>query len=63
MFRYSSVPNRRAVRNKRARGKILKKNIKRAGQNRRAGGNFLSESINMQTHSALMSRLAKYSET
>ena len=45
---YSSVPNRRAGRNKRAGGKILKKNIKRAGQNRRAGGNFSGKSINVQ---------------
>ena len=35
---YSSVPNRRVGRNKRAGGNILKKNIKRAGRNKRAGG-------------------------
>ena len=45
---YSSVPNRRAVRNKRAGGKILKKNIKRAGQNRRAGGIFFGKPIYVQ---------------
>ena len=33
---YSTVPNRRVGRNKRAGGKILK-NIKHAGQNRCAG--------------------------
>ena len=41
---YSSVPNRRTVRNKRAGGKILKKN-KRAGQNRRAGDKLSGKSI------------------
>ena len=46
--RYSSVPNRCAGRNKRAGGKILKKNIKRAGQNRRAGRKFSGKLINMQ---------------
>ena len=45
---YSSVSNRHAVQNKRAGGKILKKNIKRAGQNRRAGGKFSGKSINEQ---------------
>ena len=45
---YSSVPNRRIVRNKRAGGKILK-NIKCADPNRRAGGNFFSKSINVRT--------------
>ena len=44
---YSSVPNRRVGRNKRARGKFLE-NIKRAGQNRRAGWKFSGKSINMQ---------------
>ena len=39
---------KRADRNKRAGGKILK-NIKCAGQNRRTGGNFFSKSINLQT--------------
>ena len=34
---YSSVPNRRAVQNKRAGGKVLKKNFKRAGPTRCEG--------------------------
>ena len=38
IFTYSSVPNRRAGRNKRQVGKFLK-NTKRAEQNRRAGQN------------------------
>ena len=45
---YSSVPNRRVGRNKRACGKILKNN-KRAGQNIRVGGKFSGKSINVQT--------------
>ena len=39
---YSIVPNRRAVRNKRAGGKILKKHV---GQNRRTGGKLSGKSI------------------
>ena len=41
-YTYSSVPNRRAGRNKRAGGKILK------DQNRRAEGKFSGKSINVQ---------------
>ena len=42
---YSSVPNRRAVRNKRTGGKILKKNIKHAGQNKHAGRKIYLKNI------------------
>ena len=46
-FAYSSVPNRRVGRNKRAGGKILRI-IKRAGRNRRAGWKFSGKSIILQ---------------
>ena len=47
IFTYSSVPNRRAGRNKRQVGKFLK-NTKRAEQNRRAGEKISGKSINVQ---------------
>ena len=48
IFIYSSVPNRCVGGNKRAGGKILKKNIKLAGQNRRVGDFILVNQINVQ---------------
>ena len=41
--RYSSVPNRRIGPNKRAGGKILKKNIKSADRNKAVQGGFFSQ--------------------
>ena len=43
LLKYSSVPNRRIGPNKRAGGKILKKNIKRADPNKAVQGGFFSQ--------------------
>ena len=47
-FRYSSVPNRRAVRNKRAGGKILKKTLNVQDRIDVQGENFSAKSIIVQ---------------